>query len=933
MPLPGEEAYAFEKLLKDNSKSEPQLSSINDVLENCLLLKPKVADVDYRQRALYFYQRLMQFTGPLMAKGVEDTLMYTYNRFIDHNEVGDSPESFGLKIKEFDELMQQRQQRWPLSINASATHDTKRGEDVRARLNVLSDLAKEWVDQVDQWRKINAALKTDNAPDANDEYFIYQTIAGAHPMPGQPGDDFTKRLEEYLVKALREAKRNSTWAQPDEAYEWAARNFAVRLLNAKNDFGKTFKTFHQKVSDLGIINSLAQTLLKYTCPGVPDLYQGCGLWDLSMVDPDNRRPVDYLLRNEYPFNQNDWQQLWRDRYNGQIKQALVARLLQVRNNDPATFEKGEYIPLKVKGKYAENIFAFARHFNGQWYLAVIPLHFASIAKAGGLANKFDWEDTHILLPAGAPLSWKNLLDDQAGYSQKNIPVEKLFNKLPVALVQLQQPKNERSAGILLHITSLPSQFGIGDIGPAAYQFAGFLFQSGQKYWQMLPVNPIDAGAGYSPYSATSAMAGNVLLISPGLLAKDGLLADDDLKQHVTKNNRVDFRKSITVKKPLFDRAYANYLNTDDKRSFEDFKQAEAWWLDDFALYQYLKDKFKDKPWHRWPGQYKFRDKNALRELSAEPGIDKIKWLQYVFASQWSLFRRHCEARDIRLLGDMPFYISYDSADVWANPELFKLTADGKIKGIAGVPPDYFSETGQLWGMPVYNWDAMKSRGYDWWIKRVKRNLQFFHQIRLDHFRAFSEYWEVPGGSENAINGKWMPGPGADIFNNLKDELGGLPFVAEDLGEIDDKVYQLRDAFTLPGMHVLQFAFDDAMPVSEHIPHNYTVNSFAYTGTHDNNTIRGWYEDDIDGKTQKRIQKYAGVNLSAKNINKEMIRICYASVAKTVIIPMQDILGLDGSARMNVPSSAEGNWSWAMDSDALTPKLCKHLEKLTMLYNR
>ncbi|MBS1527129.1 MAG: 4-alpha-glucanotransferase, partial [Bacteroidetes bacterium] len=384
---------------------------------------------------------------------------------------------------------------------------------------------------------------------------------------------------------------------------------------------------------------------------------------------------------------------------------------------------------------------------------------------------------------------------------------------------------------------------------------------------------------------------------------------------------------------LFSRAYSSFTNTGDTSQFENFKRAEAWWLDNFAFYQFLKDRFNDKPWYQWPRQYKLHDPKAMKELAGEPGIDQVKWLQFVFAGQWAALKAYCNKKDITLLGDMPFYISYDSVDVWANPQLFKIDKNGKIKGIAGVPPDYFSATGQLWGMPVYDWDRLKHSGYDWWFGRIRRNLQFFDLIRLDHFRAFSEYWEVPGGSKDAIGGSWEPAPGRDFFEKLKNDLGNLPFVAEDLGQIDEKVYQLRDAFNLPGMRVLQFAFDEAMPVSEHIPHNYPVNSFAYTGTHDNNTVRGWFDNDIDSKTKKRLRRYAGVKLGSDNINKVMTRMCYASVAKAAIVPLQDLLALDESARMNTPSSIEGNWLWMMQGEMLPGKLAKYLRNLTTLCNR
>jgi malto-oligosyltrehalose synthase/4-alpha-glucanotransferase len=933
MPLNEAESALFNNLLIEVGKNIPELISVTDVLGNCLLHKPRFSNEDYRQRALKFYQRLMQFTGPLMAKGVEDTLMYTYNRFIDHNEVGDSPGSFGLDTDKFHQLMLQRQKLWPLSMNASATHDTKRGEDVRARLNVLSDLAEEWIAQVKQWQQVNADQKTNNAPDANDEYFIYQTLMGAYPMPGQDEDDFENRLKEYLTKALREAKQHTNWAQSNEEYEQAAINFAVSLLNKQGQFWKSFEGFHQCIADLGIINSLTQVLLKLTCPGMPDIYQGCELWELSLVDPDNRRPVDYLLRQSFIDKHANWEDLWSNRHNGHIKQNLTAVMLKARSENADVFNEGEYIPLRIKGKYKDNVFAFARHFNGKWYISAVPLHFAAISSSGDEPTKLDWDDTRIVLPESAPFSWKNLLTGKAGYSAKNIDVKELFSDIPLAFLRLQQSQNKRSAGVLMHITSLPSLFGVGDIGPQAYRFADFLSASRQRVWQMLPVNPIDAGSAYSPYAATSAMAGNVLLISPELLVNERLLDRSELDKFKPAGDRVNYAEAVKLKAGLFNKAYQKFVDTKDRAEFEDFKRTEAWWLDDFAAYQFLKDKFKDDPWNKWPDEFKFRKAGALKKIAEEPALDQIKWLQFVFTKQWASFKKYCNAKDITLLGDMSFYISYDSVDVWSKPQLFKLDNKGNITGVAGVPPDYFSKTGQLWGMPVYDWDKIKVDNYDWWEKRIKRNLQFFDLIRMDHFRAFSAYWEVPGGSKDATHGKWQPGPGADLFNHINHAIGELPFVAEDLGDIDEAVYRLRDQFNLPGMRVLQFAFDSAMPISEHIPHNYNRNSIAYTGTHDNNTIKGWFENDIDRKTQKRIQEYAAHKVSAKNINKVMVRMCYASAAKTVIIPMQDILGLDSSARMNIPSSSAGNWTWRLNAGSLTPKTVKYLQNLCIEYNR
>jgi len=512
-----------------------------------------------------------------------------------------------------------------------------------------------------------------------------------------------------------------------------------------------------------------------------------------------------------------------------------------------------------------------------------------------------------------------------------------LNKLPIAVLKLEPAGDGRGAGILMHITSLPGPFPSGDIGPSAYRFADFLVTARQKYWQMLPVNPVTAVAGYSPYSAESSMAGNVLLISPEILVADGLLDDRDI--HLPKFNnsgRADFSKSGRLKQQLFLKAFFKFLDQGKEvTEFEIFKQKEAGWLDDYALYCSLKEKFRGKGWYTWPGEYKLRNKIALIGATSllKDSIEQTKWLQYIFCRQWAALKTYCNQKQVTLVGDMPFYVSHDSADVWANRDIFNLDADGGIAGMAGVPPDYFSANGQLWGMPVFRWDALKEQHYGWWLRRIQKNLEYFNLIRLDHFRAFSEYWEVPGGSKNAVGGHWVPGPGGGFFEKIKSELGNLPFVAEDLGEIDEAVYRLRDKFGLPGMRVLQFAFDRSMPVSPHIPHNYSPNSFAYTGTHDNNTSRGWYTADLGPKDRKRVEGYLGKKLYAKDINCEMIRLCYSSAAKTAIIPMQDILGLDESARMNIPSSAAANWSWRMSENHPGVPEITFLQSLVMMYNR
>jgi malto-oligosyltrehalose synthase len=447
LPLDETETKNIQAIFDNISNSKPEFAPTMQLLKTAIIDKPKEGDKEYIKRALRFYQRCMQFTGPLMAKGVEDTLMYTYNRFIGHNEVGDAPEAFGDSPEEFHQKMADRQQKWPLSLNGTSTHDTKRGEDVRARLNVLTDLPDEWISIVKEWREINAGLKKDNAPDDNDEYLIYQTLIGAYSMPGEDEDDYTNRVQEYLQKALREAKTHSNWTLPDEEYEAAAKNFAVQLLDKSKPFWSSFEKFHRKIADFGIVNSLAQVALKYTCPGVPDLYQGTEFWDFSLVDPDNRRPVNYeereLFLNELEGQANEehdslMQHLWEKRYSAKIKLWLVHELLRVRSENVEAFTTGEYLPLIVEGEYKQNVLAFARKSDDLWFVVAVPLHLASLTK---LLNtdlfSIDWKDTRIVLPAGAPATFDHLFSNAKGEHNSQIELKNIFKSLPLAVIKLQ----------------------------------------------------------------------------------------------------------------------------------------------------------------------------------------------------------------------------------------------------------------------------------------------------------------------------------------------------------------------------------------------------------------------------------------------------------------------------------------------------------------
>lgn len=955
MPLSEIESEAVRGIFDRIRTKKPELKPAVDQLEIVFLEKPREGKTDYNDRVLRFYQRCMQFTGPLTAKGVEDTLMYTYNRFIGHDEVGDSPEYFGLTVDAFHQKMADRQRQWPLALNATSTHDTKRGEDVRSRLNVLTDLTDEWIRTVQSWQEITQSLKLEIeddslsdglAPDANDEYFIYQTLVGAYPMPDQDEDDFPNRLTEYLQKAMREGKRNTNYSEPNQAYEDATKAYALKLLDRKKPFWKSFQAFHRRIADFGIVNSLAQVVLKCTCPGVPDVYQGCEGWDFSLVDPDNRRPVDYGLRQrslddlENRKGEMLWPELWENRYDARIKQWLVHTLLKERNEEPDLFANGHYIPLEVEGRYKENVLAFARRYERCWYVIAVPLGIAQLSnnqEANVLA--LDWQTTRIMLPPEAPKNWKHRLSSANGKADKSISVGELFNDLPLAVLRLEFAPTERSAGILLPVTSLPSAYGIGDFGPEATAFADFLSRSRQTYWQVLPLNPVDSGEGHSPYSANSSLAGSPLFISPDILVREGLLDEADLAgQLLPQTDHVDFKAASRLKQALLDKAWQRFEEAGtaaDRRAFGLYCQQEATWLDDYALYAVLKEAHSNEPWHRWPEAFRLRKPDALvkfREEQAE-SIDKAKWFQFLFARQWDTLKTYCNSLGVRLFGDLPFYISHDSVDVWANPNLFSLDKEGKMTAIAGVPPDYFNADGQIWGMPVFRWDELKKQDYAWWIERLRKNMERYDLLRLDHFRAFSDYWEVPAGEKTAIKGVWNPGPGADFFKVVKRELGELPFVAEDLGKINRGVYELRDEFDLPGMNVLQFAFGEEMPQSVNSLHHHRLNSVAYTGTHDNNTTRGWYRKDAQEEQREQLNKYTGQTVSEENVHTVLGRMTYASVAKIAILPMQDVLGLDESARLNTPASASNNWSWRVMPNQLTTAIEEQLREWTNLYDR
>ncbi len=489
-------------------------------------------------------------------------------------------------------------------------------------------------------------------------------------------------------------------------------------------------------------------------------------------------------------------------------------------------------------------------------------------------------------------------------------------------------ETERASGILLHPTSLPGRYGIGELGDEARQFLAFLGAAGQRLWQVLPLGP--TGYGDSPYQSFSAFAGNPLLISTDRLLRDGLLTPDDLADLPDfPAERVDFGPVIVYKRLLLRRAYARFVAHDGMR------QLEGWyapWLADFALFMALKDYHGGAVWSAWAPELARRHPAALAEarehLAEASGFHSF--CQYRFFQDWGDLKREANAVGIRLIGDLPIFVAYDSADVWANQDLFFLDAAGRPSVVAGVPPDYFSATGQLWGNPLYRWDVMARDDFAWWAERLRLSLTLFDLARIDHFRGFAAYWEIPASETTAINGRWVPGPGAAFFAAIQAQLGYLPIIAEDLGLITPDVLELREAFGLPGMVVLQFSPSD--PQNVYLPHHHERNSVVYTGTHDNDTTRGWWTATSDAE-RAFVQRYLGHPVAEATIAPDFIRLAFGSVARTAVIPLQDVLNLGPAARMNIPGTAGGNWGWRYAADALTAPLAAWLRDLTELYAR
>ena len=493
----------------------------------------------------------------------------------------------------------------------------------------------------------------------------------------------------------------------------------------------------------------------------------------------------------------------------------------------------------------------------------------------------------------------------------------------------------RTSGILLHPTSLPSPYGIGDLGKAAYDFIDFLEKAGQHLWQILPLTP--TGYGNSPYSSFSAFAGQPLLISPEHLEKMGLLEEWELDTAPENNeDLVEYDKVSKWKTQIFKLAFSRFEMKEDKelkKQYRQFVKENTYWLNDYAIYMACRDMQGQKEWFKWDEKYRKSTQIVKAELK-KTLKDEIKYycfIQFLFYKQWAELKAYANEKGIKIIGDMPLFVSLDSADVWANPKLFQLDSKGYPTKVAGVPPDYFSETGQLWGNPLYNWEVHEKNQFQWWVARVRHQLALSDYLRIDHFRGLESYWAVPAEEETAINGTWVKAPGKALFETIEQELGkGLPIIAEDLGTITPEVIELRDHFGFPGMKILQFAFESEEE-SSFLPHQFTTtNCVCYTGTHDNNTTRGWY-DSASEYSRDKVRRY--MNTDANSIHWDFLRTCLGTIADYAIIPMQDILGLGEEGRMNVPGVAENNWAWRYRKEDISEGLAEGLKETTKLYGR
>ncbi|MGL4687758.1 MAG: 4-alpha-glucanotransferase [Fusobacteriaceae bacterium] len=489
---------------------------------------------------------------------------------------------------------------------------------------------------------------------------------------------------------------------------------------------------------------------------------------------------------------------------------------------------------------------------------------------------------------------------------------------------------KRKSGVLAHISSLPSKYGIGDLGIKAYEFVDFLENAGQKLWQILPIGP--TGYGDSPYQSFSSFAGNPYFIDMENLVKEGLLKIEDLDvlEKINEKESIDYGSIYIYKFPILRKAYECFIKKNRLKETASFQEEEKYWLEDYCLFMALKEKFNQKNWNKWPIEYKNREKESIsnikKELKSE--IEFYIFLQYVFYNQWKKLKKYANSKDIKIIGDIPIFVALDSSDAWSKSEMFLLDENKNSTRVAGCPPDNFSAGGQLWGNPLYDWNNIEKNDYIWWIERIKACFTIHDIVRIDHFRGFESYWSIPFGAKTAAEGQWEKGPGIKLFNAIKKSLGDIPIIAEDLGFLTSEVRQLLSESGYPGMKVLLFAFD-SKEESDYLPHKYSENSVAYTGTHDNETVVGWYEN-VKKSDKRKCDKYLGEldTVVSDEINWKFIEAVWSTKSVMALTQIQDLLGLDNSARMNIPSTSSKNWKWRLKENDLTSELAERLKEIT-----
>ena len=668
-------------------------------------------------------------------------------------------------------------------------------------------------------------------------------------------------------------------------------------------------TLPEKQYKLAVKRLKILSLWQMTFPGVPCIYYGDEVGMQGYRDPHNRGTYSWE-------NEDEELKSW------------YKKIIALRKNFQA-LRTGKFIAVY----YQDDVYGYVRQIVGGKDL------FGNEAEDNSLLivfnrNKSEIKEITINVRGILHGTLKDVLGDTPMLKVRSGKITLRLEPLQkIVYVEEKELVLERGAGILLHPSCLPSRYGIGDFGKSAYEFINFLVKAKQKLWQILPLNPV--GYGYSPYQSPSAFAGNPMLISLGKLVAEGLLTPQEVKvpfHHIRE--KADFAAIENFKKRCLYLAYKKFCLRNVPNDFKEFCQKQSKWLDDYALFMALKKQFNNIAWNMWSSSLIKREHDALekyRKLLDEE-ISYHKFVQYQFFKQWKALKLYANVRGIKIIGDMPIFIAHDSADVWANQDLFSLDKNKKPEKIAGVPPDYFSKTGQLWGNPHYNWDKMKENDYSWWRERFSALYEMVDIIRVDHFRGFASYWEIPGDAKTAIEGKWVKGPGNDFFITLEKYLGKLQIIAEDLGVITDEVNDLKDEFSLPGMKVLHFEL--YLDENEKIGFTCEQNCVVYTGTHDNNTTVGWLQEDLNDRTLEAIGELLNVNdIDTKEACFELIKFAYASNASVVIIPMQDWLALDSTARMNLPGTVGGNWQWRANANAFTDELAQKIAEISKVYKR